>query len=324
MANQEHVWPSLPFAEWQDTYATLHMWMQIIGKIRLAQTPLVNHWWNVPFYVDARGLTTSLMPTGSRGFEMRLDFIAHELVVETTDGRRRTVALAPRTVADFHAEVMSVLESMNIHPRIWTTPVEVDTPIAFEKDTVHRSYDARYVERLFDILVQSQRVLERFRARFLGKCSPIHFFWGSFDLAVSRFSGRLAPPHPPGPNMPETITREAYSHQLCSAGFWPGGVVFPEPIFYSYAYPEPFGFAAAPLRPAEAHYDEQLQEYVVPYDAIRNAPSPDDALTAFLDSTYEASAELGHWDREALDRDWTARPGARRRSAAPRGRPGMQ
>lgn len=324
MAKQERVWPSLPLAEWRDTYATLHMWTQIVGKIRLARTPLVNHWWNVPLYVDARGLTTSLVPADTSSFEIKFDFLAHELVIEATDGQRRTVALAPRTVADFYAEVMSTLASMGLGVHIWTMPVEVDKPIAFDKDVVHRSYDPAYVERFFAILVQTQRVLEAFRARFIGKCSPIHFFWGSFDLAVSRFSGRLAPPHPPTPNVAQSITREAYSHQLCSAGFWPGGGVIDEPIFYSYAYPEPYGFAAASLEPEQAHYDEQLHEYVVPYEAIRSAPSPDAALTAFLDSTYEASAELGHWDREALDRDWTERPGAHRRTAAPRPRPGAQ
>lgn len=322
MANPEHVWPSLPFAEWRDTYATLHMWMQIVGKIRLAQTPLVNHWWNVPLYVDARGLTTSLIPTDHRGFEMKFDFIAHELAIEVTDGQRGAVALAPRSVADFYAELMSVLASFGIDVRIWTMPVEVDQPIPFEKDAVHRAYDPEYTERLFDILLQSQRVLEKFRARFIGKCSPVHFFWGSFDLAVSRFSGRLAPPHPPVGNTAQSITREAYSHQLCSAGFWPGGEILQEPIFYSYAYPEPYGFASAALRPEQARYDEQLREFVVPYEAIRTAASPDDALTAFLDSTYDASAELGHWDREALDRDWSERPGSRRRDVSARVRPG--
>jgi hypothetical protein len=252
---------------------------------------------------------------------MRFDFIADELVVETTLGGRGTVALAPRSVADFYAELMSVLASLGNDVHIWTMPVEVESPIPFEKDAVHRSYDAVYVRRFFDILVQSTRVLEKFRARFAGKCSPVHFFWGSFDLAVSRFSGRLAPPHPPMPNVPMAIVREAYSHQVCSAGFWPGGG-YHGPLYYSYAYPEPYGCAAADVRPAQAHFDEQLREYVVPYDAIRTAPSPDDALLAFLESTYAASAELGHWDREALDYDFTEPTGQRRRTLVARPRPG--
>jgi hypothetical protein len=320
MPKQDHVWPSLPLAEWRDTYATLHMWTQIVGKIRLAQSPLVNHWWNVPLYLDARGLTTSLMPLRSGGFEMRFDFLAHELVIESTEGGRRAVALAPRSVADFHRELMSVLASLGIDVRIWTTPVEVESPIPFEQDTLHRSYDPEYVERLFDILVQAQRVLEAFRGRFVGKCSPVHFFWGSFDLAVSRFSGRLAPPHPPAPNVAPSIMREAYSHEVCSAGFWPGGSALEEPIFYSYAYPEPPGAASAELAPSEAHFDELLREYVLPYEAMRAAASPDAALTAFLESTYDASAELGRWDRAALERvpPQRARPQRRVQRARPR------
>lgn len=322
MATVDHPWPSLPFEEWRDTCATLHMWSQIVGKIRLAHTPLVNHWWNVPLYVNARGLTTSLMPCASGGFEIQFDFHEHELVIETTDGRRATVALAPRSVADFYAEVMSVLQSLGLDVHIWTMPVEVADPIPFEKDAVHRAYQVDCVERFFDILVRTQRVLETFRSRFLGKCSPVHFFWGSFDLTVSRFSGRLAPPHPPVPNTALSIVREAYSHQLCSAGFWPGGAGFEEPIYYSYAYPEPFGFAAAEVRPTQAHYDEQLREYVVPYDAIRTSPLPDAALLSFYESTYDASAELGRWDREALERDGIERAELRRRPLVARSRPG--
>jgi hypothetical protein len=324
MANEDEVWPRLAVGEWRDTYATLHMWTQIVGKIRLSQTPLVNHWWNVPLYVDARGLTTSLMPCGARGFEMRFDFFAHELVIETTDGGRRTVALAPRTVADFHADVMGALRALGMDVRIWTTPVEIADPIPFENDTVHRSYDAEHVQRFFRILVASQRVLERFRARFIGKCSPVHFFWGAFDLAVSRYSGRLAPPHPPVPNTGLSVVQEAYSHQVCSAGFWPGGPPMDEPMFFSYAYPEPYGYAAAEVEPPEAHYHEILRECVLPYEAVRTARAPDDALLVFLETTYDAAAELGHWDREALDRTLPERPRSLRRAIVSRHRPGAR
>jgi len=321
MASKDHVWPALPLAEWRDTYDTLHMWTQIVGKIRLAQSPLENHWWNVPLYVNARGLTTSLMPIGARGFEMQFDFIAHELVIETTEGKCRGVALAPRTVADFYSEVMSALHSLAIDVPIWTTPVEVEHPIPFERDTVHHSYDPTYVRRLFDVLVSAHHVFERFRSRFVGKCSAIQFFWGGFDLVVSRFSGNLAPPHPPVPNIATSIVREAYSREVCSAGFWPGGGPASEPIFFSYVYPEPAGYASAVLEPASARYDENLCEYVVPYEAIRTADSPDETLLAFLESTYAAAAELAHWDRAALERGRDERFEApRRRSPARPGR----
>jgi hypothetical protein len=303
MTHEEHVWPALPLGDWRDTYDTLHMWTQIVGKIRLAQSPLVNHWWNVPLYVNARGLTTSLMPIGSRSFEIKLDFLAHELIIETSDGQRRAVALAPRSVADFYSEVMSQLRSLEIRVPIWTMPVEVEHPIPFERDVIHRSYDAEQVRRFFDVLVCAHRVFERFRARFTGKCSTVQFFWGGFDLVVSRFSGNNAPPHPPVANIATSIVREAYSREVCSAGFWPGGPPVDEPIFFSYVYPEPSGFASAELQPPAAHYDENLREYVVPYDAIRTADSPDDTLLDFLESTYAAAAELAQWDRAALERD---------------------
>jgi hypothetical protein len=324
MKDEHEIWPSLQAADWRDTYLTLHRWTQIVGKIRLAQTPLVNHWWNVPLYVNSRGLTTSLMPARcAGGFEIQLDFIAHELVIETTDGQRRAVALAPRTVADFYAAVMGALGSLGLSVRIWTMPVEIENPIPFEEDTVHRSYEPEHVRRFFDILVATQRVLEKFRARFLGKCSPVHFFWGAFDLAVSRYSGRLAPPHLAVPNIALPVVQEAYSHQVCSAGFWPGGPPIEEPLFFSYAYPEPYGYASAELSPPAAHYDETLREYVLPYEAVRTAASPDDALLEFLDTSYEAAAELGHWDREALERDRAPRLRSLRRAVA-RPRPGAQ
>jgi hypothetical protein len=234
---------------------------------------------------------------------MQFDFFAHELVIQTTEGQRRTVELAPRTVADFYGEVMSTLRALGIDVRIWTMPVEVSDPIPFEKDIIHRAYDAEQVRRFFDVLVSTRRVMERFRAGFIGKCSPIHFFWGAFDFVVSRYSGRLAPPHPPVPNASLPMVQEAYSHQVCSAGFWPGGGPALEPVFFSYAYPEPHGYAAAELSPSDAHYDENLREYILPYEAVRTASSPDDALLAFLDSSYDAAAELGHWDRDALERD---------------------
>jgi hypothetical protein len=320
MRNESSVWPALPFAEFRDTAATLHMWTQIVGKIRLVQTPLVNHWWNVPLYVDARGLTTSLMPYGTRGFEMRFDFLGDELVIETTDGQRKTVPLAPRTVADFYADVMSTLDSVGIKTKIGTIPVEVPNPIPFDEDTVHRSYDADMVRRFFHVLVHSHRVFERFRGLFIGKSSPIQFFWGGFDLALARFSGRLAPQHPPVPNTPLKVVREAYSHETCAVGFCPGYSPIEEPFYYSYAYPEPEGYATAQIPIANARYDKNLREYVIPYDVVRRADTPDETLLAFLDSTYTLAANLADWHREDLERDGRQR--ARTRSRRVRPRPG--
>lgn len=322
MTNEISVWPALPFAEFRDTEATLHMWTQIVGKVRLAQTPLVNHWWNVPLYVDARGLTTSLIPYGSRGFEMRFDFLADELVIETTDGQRKTVALAPRTVADFYADVMSTLDAVGIKIKISTVPVEVASAIPFEEDTVHRAYDAELVKRFFQTLVCSQRVLERFRGLFIGKTSPIHFFWGGFDLAVTRFSGRDAPLHSPVPYTPLKVVREAYSHEVSSAGFCPGYPPDCEPFYYSYAYPEPEGYASARIPLPDARYDQQLREYVLPYDTVRRSDTPDETLLAFLDSTYTLAANLADWDRSELERDWPASARPRPRPSGVRPRPG--
>jgi hypothetical protein len=297
-------WPVLPWEAWRDTCATLHMWSQIAGKIRLAQTPWTNHSWHVPLYVTARGLTTSPIPYGARSFELRFDFLEHRLVVETADGPSRALALAPRTVADFYEELRRALDSLRIRVDIHTTPNEVADAIPFEQDLEHRHYDREYAARFWRALVQIDRVFKEFRAGFVGKCSPVHFFWGSFDLAVTRFSGREAPPHPGGvPNLPDRVAREAYSHEVSSAGFWPGGGGVDHAAFYAYAYPAPAGFAEARVEPAGASWSKELGEFVLPYDEVRTAASPDEALLAFLRSTYEAAAGLAHWDRVALERE---------------------
>ncbi len=293
-----NVWPELPLAEWQDTYATLHMWTQVIGKIRLAQTPLVNHWWNVPLYVTARGLTTSAMPYGERSFEIDFDFIDQQLLIKCDDGETRTIALVPRTVADFYHEVMSTLGELGIEIKIWTTPVEIENPIPFEKDDVHASYDAEYANRFWRILVQSCKVLEEFRARFIGKVSPVHFFWGSFDLAVTRFSGRRAPEREGA----DPITREAYSHEVISHGFWPGAGPLQTPAYYSYTAPAPDDLSAQAIRPERAFYSKEMSEFVMKYDDVRQSESPEQDLMEFLQSTYEAGANLSKWDRESLER----------------------
>ena len=300
-------WPALPYEAWADTCATLHMWTQVVGKVRMALTPSVNHWWHVPLYVDGRGLTTSPIPYGQRTFQIDFDFVEHRLDVHCDHGATRSMALRPVTVADFYHELMAILRSLDIHVDIWTTPVEVPDPIPFERDTVHASYDPVWANRFWRALVHADRVMKAFRGSFLGKCSPVHFFWGSFDLAVTRFSGRLAPPHPGAPGVADTVTREAYSHEVSSAGFWPGNAQFPTPIFYAYAYPEPPGFAGAPARPAAAFYSPDLREFLLRYDDVRTAASPDAALMEFLDSTYEAAAALGGWDRAALERAAGAR-----------------
>jgi Family of unknown function (DUF5996) len=295
-------WPSLPLEAWKETAATLHMWTQIVGKVRLAQAPYLNHWWQVPLYVTARGLTTSAMPYGSQTFQIDFDFIEHKLRIEKSDGDARSLALAPRTVANFYAEFMSAMRSLNLDVKIWTTPVEVENPTPFEQDTAHASYDAEYANRFWRLLAQAERVFQQFRSRFVGKCSPVHFFWGSFDLAVTRFSGRRAPTHPGAPGVADSITREAYSHEVSSAGFWPGGGAMPEPIFYSYAYPEPEGFKDYKVRPAESHYNADFREFVLPYEALMASSEPDEMLLQFLQSTYEAAADLANWDRAALER----------------------
>jgi len=289
-------WPELPLAAWQDTYATLHMWTQIVGHIRMTLTPLVNQWWNVTLYVSARGLTTSPIPYHRRIFEIRFDFIAHQLIIETSEGSVKTMDLRPRSVADFYREIMQQLQALNIDVKIHASPDEVANPIPFAQDEVHKSYDPEYDHRFWRILVSSDTVLKDFRSRFIGKCSPVHFFWGSFDLAVTRFSGRPAPPRP------DVISREAYSHEVSSAGFWLGGGDFKGPAFYSYTAPEPAGFRTYPIRPAPALYHTGLSEFVLMYDDIRTASSPERELMEFLQTTYEAGANLAKWDRTALER----------------------
>jgi hypothetical protein len=296
-------WPAIPYEEWKATLATLHLWTQIVGKVRLVQTPWVNHSWHVPFYVTARGLTTSPIPYGARSFEIRFDFLGHQVVIETIEGGVEVIGLAPRTVADFYHELFARLETLGLDIRIRTMPSEIPDGVPFEQDRVHAAYDADQATRFWRALVQADRVLRTFRSRFIGKTSPVHFFWGGFDLAVTRFSSRRAPPHPGGvPNLPDWVAREAYSHEVSSCGFWPGGEALPEPVFYSYAYPEPEGFKRATLRPAGARYNSDLGEFVLPYDVIRQAPSPDAALLEFLQDSYEAAADLAAWDRQALER----------------------
>lgn len=308
--DRELFWPPLPFAEWQATAETLHMWMQVVGKVRLALTPWINHSWHVTLYLSARGLTTSPIPHGFDSFEIRFDFISHELRVLKSDGGVRVLPLRPQSVANFYHEVMEALNELALPVSINLTPNEIAEPIPFDQDETHRAYDAVHANRFWRVLLQSDRVLTKFRSRFCGKCSPVHFFWGSFDLAVTRFSGRAAPPHPGGiPHLPDAVTREAYAQEVSSVGFWPGSAASPTPIYYSYAYPEPAGFAAAKVQPAEASYYAPLREFTLPYDAVRTAPSPDDALLAFAQSVYDAASTLGRWDRDALE-EATLRPPA--------------
>jgi hypothetical protein len=291
-------WPSLPYQAWKDTCATLHLWTQVVGKIRLVQTPWINHSWHVAYYVTARGLTTSPIRYGERVFQIDFDFIDHRLVIQTGEGEIRTLPLQPRTVADFYRAVLAQLTEMGLPIAINTTPNELVVAIPFENDEQHRSYDKHAVRRFFGALLQADRVLKEFRARFNGKCSPVHFFWGSFDLAVTRFSGRPAPEHPGGvPHLPDRVAREAYSHEVSSCGFWPGNEVFPEPAFYAYAYPEPAGFSTASIGPDTAYYHRDLHEFILPYDSVRTSALPDTVLLDFLQSTYEAAAELGRWGR---------------------------
>jgi hypothetical protein len=299
----DQAWPSLPFQEWKETCVTLHMWTQIVGKIRLAQTPWINHSWHTTLYVTSRGLTTSPIPHGVRTFQIDFDFIDHGLLIRASDGGVKTMSLSPRPVADFYRELFDKLDEMNLKVKIHTTPNEVEAPIPFEKDYEHASYDAGYANRFWRALVQADRVFKRFRSRFIGKCSPVHFFWGSFDLAVTRFSGRRAPEHPGGvPHLPDWVTREAYSHEVSSCGFWPGSEQMPRPVFYSYAYPEPEGFSKSAVRPGGAGYSPELKEFIFPYDEVRQSASPDDALLEFMQSTYEAAADCASWDRAELDR----------------------
>ena len=293
----DEIWPALPYDAWKDTYATLHMWMQVVGKVALAQVPPLNHSWGITFHVTPRGLATWTLPYGQREFTMEFDFIDHELVIRTSDGDIRTVPLAPRSVADFYREVMATLRAMGLPVRIWPMPVEIPSPIRFDEDTQHASYDRTYATRVWHILAQIERVLMNCRCRFVGKCSPVHFFWGAFDLAVTRFSGRRAPPRE-GP----AFMREAYSHEVISHGFWPGGGTILEPVFYAYAAPEPAGFKELRARPNAAFYHQELGEFLLPYEAVRLATSPEEAIETFVESTYDRAATLAGWDREALER----------------------
>lgn len=297
-------WPKLPLADWQDTRDTLHLWTQVVGKIRLALEPVLNHWWQVPLYVSARGLTTSLMPYGERGVELEFDFLRHLLCLRTTDGDERQIRLEPRSVADFHAETMARLEELDMPVTIMVRPVEVPVAIPFPDDDEHASYDPEYAQRFWRSLVQANRVFTEFRSRFIGKASPVHFFWGSFDLAVTRFSGRAAPLHPGSvPNCAPWVMQEAYSREVSSCGYWPGGA--DEGVFFSYAYPEPKGFADWQIGPAGASYAAELGEFVLPYQLVRQAEDPDEYLLVFLQSTYEAAADNAAWPRGDLE----ARPG---------------
>jgi hypothetical protein len=295
-------WPSLPFLEWRETCETLHMWTQIVGKTRIAQAPMINHWWQAPLYVTSRGLTTSPIPYGGRTFQVDFDFIDHELRIGASGGAAHSFALRPQSVADFYREFMAGLRSLDIEVKILTTPSEVENPIPFEQDTEHAAYDGEQAHRFWLALTQADRVMQQFRSRFIGKCSPVHFFWGGFDLAVTRFSGRRAPEHPSVPNTPDFVVREAYSHEVSSAGFWPGNATAPEPVFYSYAYPEPEGFAGWSAEPEEAYYSPEMKEFILPYEVVRRAKEPGRTLMRFLQSTYEAAADLGKWDRAALER----------------------
>ncbi len=295
-------WPSLPLDVWSGTYATLHLWTQIVGKVRLAYSPWINHSWHVTLYVTAAGLTTSPIPYGARIFQIDFDFITHRLMVTSGDGPSRGFALEGQSVASFYARLMSTLEELALPVRIHRKPNEVAEAIPFDRDTAHRPYDREYANRFWRVLVQADRVFKKFRSRFVGKCSPVHFFWGAADLAVTRFSGRVAPQHPGGiPNLPDWVTREAYSHEVSSCGFWPGGGAIPRAAFYSYAYPEPAGFARTRVK-EPAFYSEDLREFILPYDAVRHAESPDDTLLDFLQRTYAAAADLGRWDRSGLER----------------------
>jgi hypothetical protein len=301
---RSEAWPDLPLEEWQATYATLHLWTQIVGKIRLAQSPWVNHSWHVALSVTPRGLTTGPVPYGNRTFHIDFDFIDHVLIVQTSDGRSGRIALQPQSVAAFYTALMAELAKLDLRVVINRMPNEVPDPIALDQDETHRDYDSEYAKRFWRILVQADRVFRIFRASFIGKCSPVHFFWGGPDLAVTRFSGRRAPRHPGGiPHLPDWVTQEAYSHEVSSCGFWPGGGPIPYAAFYSYAYPEPANFAAAPVQPAEAFYSDDLHEFILPYDIVRESESPDDTLLQFLQTTYEAAANLAGWDRAFLERD---------------------
>ncbi len=292
------LWPALPLGAWRDTCETLHMWTQIVGKVRLALCAPVNHWWEVTLYVSARGLTTSAIPCDRGIFEVEFDFLHHNLIIQTSEGAQKVIALAPRSVADFYKEFMAALAELGIRVKIWTMPCEVPNPIAFDRDEQHKSYDPEYVTRFFRILLQLDTIFKEFRGHFIGKSSPVHFFWGSFDLAVTRFSGRRAPPREGA----DSITREAYSHEVISGGFWPGSGEVKDAAFYAYAVPEPEGFGASRVLPITAFYHPQMHEFLLMYDDVRKSASPNATVREFLQSTYEAGANLAEWDRRELER----------------------
>ena len=294
----DKAWPALPLDTWRNTYATLHMWTQIVGKLCLALTPRINHFWNIAFQVTSRGLATPSLMAGDHSLTITFDFVSHQLVFQCSDGRTEIISLQPRTVADFYRLVMETLRRMGLDAKIWTMPVEIPDPIRFEADTTHRSYDRVQASAVWQALVAMKPVFERFRCGFVGKCSPVHFFWGSFDLAVTRFSGRRAPERAGA----DSITVEAYSHEVISHGFWPGSGAIQEPAFYAYAAPEPDGFKDAVIRPAAAFYSKDLSEFILPYEAVRTAASPEKELTAFFESTYDLAAGLAIWNRADLER----------------------
>ncbi len=308
----DELWPALPQTEWRDSCATLQLWTQVIGKVRLALTPPVNHSWNVTLYPTVRGLTTSLMPHGARMLQIDFDFLDHLLLLQTSDGGGRAIALRPMAVAAFYAEVMAALDSLGTSVRIWRMPVEIAQAVPFDQDFTHGAYDPEYVQSFWRVLLQATRVIGIFRARFMGKVSPIHLFWGALDLACTRFSGRAAPEHASMPGLPDRVTRDAYSHEVCSCGFWPGAPGA-EAMFYSYAYPEPPGYAQSVIKPAEASFSARFGEFVLPYEAMRRSADPDAALLEFLQSTYEAAANCARWDRSALEVGLasTSRPSAK-------------
>lgn len=293
----EQTWPALPYRQWRDTYATLHLWSQVVGKVALASAPPLNHCWGVALHVTARGLSTGMLAHGRRSFSLAFDFIDHALVIACTDGQLRRLPLEPRSVADFYRALMEALEAMGLAVRIWPVAVEIPAPVRLDEDTAHASYDPVWAQRFWRILVQVDRLFTQWRCDYLGKSSPVNFFWGSFDLAVTRFSGRRAPPRE-GPE----FERDAYSHEVISHGFWPGSAPLLEPAFYAYAVPQPAGLADAPVQPSEAYFHPALGEFVLPYEAVRQAPSPDAALRAFLQSTWRQAAGLGHWNRAELER----------------------
>ena len=302
-ASRLDAWPELPLAAWSETYATLHLFTQIVGKVRLVQTPWVNHSWHVTLYVTARGLTTSPIPYGARTFQIEFDFVDHRLRVLSSDGGISGFMLQPQSVAAFYAQLVEEMARLGLQVTICRKPNEVAEPIRFDQDEIHKAYDREYVNRFWRILVQSDRVLKEFRARFVGKSSPVHYFWGAPDLAVTRFSGRSAPQHPGGvPHLPDWVAREAYSHEVSSCGFWPGGGPIPYAAFYSYAYPEPAGFSEAAVTPRASFYSSDLREFILPYDVVRQSQSPDQTLLDFLQTTYEAAADLAKWDRGSLER----------------------